>query len=832
MIVPHFFQNLDETTVNHLIKRAEGSKALNVVLALLIPVLVILSGVFAGLTLGYMSLDETQLNVLSMSGSPEQKKYAAKILPIRKNGHLLLVSLLLANMIVNETLPVISDRVLGGGVQAVVISTVLIVIFAEIIPQSICTRYGLYVGAKMVIPTRILIYALWIIAFPVAKLLEFILGPHHGIIYRRAELKELIAMHAVDHPQSHGGELKHDTAAIIGHTLDLQEKVVQDAMSPINRVFMLSRDAVLDYATLTEIHKTGHSRIPVFEEISIPVPGKPLKTEKTKKIIGILLVKQCVLLDPEDATPVSSIPLNAVPSIPFDEPLLKVLDRFQEGRSHMAIVSRYSQKRAASVKEAAKPAMTRRFLNRVGLGDSDSSSDDEGDAELGNAHPHSKGNGEKKKEKKERKECVSMNVSLGGKEQSMPADALMAKADAENFLSKIDTHVNPMGIITLEDVLEELIGEEIYDEFDLRGANALPASSYVPPEAERAVSAPQVHPASAPNASNANFPSIASVGAGAKNSMTASTPALTGATKAKASALRVPKVSVPNLGLGGLGLGGILRTRSAPGTPRGGHVALAPDNSLPPGVGASGAGSGELDEKKTTVETSGLGFIKESGTPSPTGDEHEMVQTPDNGTSTSATLSVAPASGLVGYGEKDDSPVVRLPAPTPAGQPQPPPTFHPSMPLPVVHPAPVAPHTITIPRASSPTPSLLTEVVLRGRQARMSSGASTPVPGAPGPGLGVDGIPAAGRAIVKGRFKSSPLSPLDGGRTQASIERGGRAREVVQASQVTTPPQSVTPTAQVATPDAIADNEEVGKSMGTTTDGMGQKGMEDQNAMG
>ena len=38
--------------------------------AVLIPVLVILSGVFAGLTLGYMSLDETQLNVLSVSGTP------------------------------------------------------------------------------------------------------------------------------------------------------------------------------------------------------------------------------------------------------------------------------------------------------------------------------------------------------------------------------------------------------------------------------------------------------------------------------------------------------------------------------------------------------------------------------------------------------------------------------------------------------------------------------------------------------------------------------------------------------------------------------------------
>ena len=41
-----------------------------VVFACLIPILVLLSGLFAGLTLGYMSLDETQLQVLSISGTP------------------------------------------------------------------------------------------------------------------------------------------------------------------------------------------------------------------------------------------------------------------------------------------------------------------------------------------------------------------------------------------------------------------------------------------------------------------------------------------------------------------------------------------------------------------------------------------------------------------------------------------------------------------------------------------------------------------------------------------------------------------------------------------
>ena len=42
----------------------------SVAFVVLIPVLVLMSGLFAGLTLGYMSLDETQLNVLSISGTP------------------------------------------------------------------------------------------------------------------------------------------------------------------------------------------------------------------------------------------------------------------------------------------------------------------------------------------------------------------------------------------------------------------------------------------------------------------------------------------------------------------------------------------------------------------------------------------------------------------------------------------------------------------------------------------------------------------------------------------------------------------------------------------
>jgi metal transporter CNNM len=138
-----------------------------------------------------------------------------------------------------------------------------------------------------------------IVSWPVAKLLEFILGPHHGIMYRRSELKELIAMHAATGEL--GGDLNADTVTIIGATLDLQEKVVHQAMTPLDKVFMLNIESKLDYDTMKLIDDTGHSRVPVYEEVEIPILDKegpasskapPSKTRKVKKILGILLVKR------------------------------------------------------------------------------------------------------------------------------------------------------------------------------------------------------------------------------------------------------------------------------------------------------------------------------------------------------------------------------------------------------------------------------------------------------------------------------------------------------------------------------------------------------------
>lgn len=65
--------------------------------------------------------------MIASSGEESEKKYAATVLKLLKRGkHWVLVTLLLSNVITNETLPIVLDRSLGGGWPAVVGSTVLI----------------------------------------------------------------------------------------------------------------------------------------------------------------------------------------------------------------------------------------------------------------------------------------------------------------------------------------------------------------------------------------------------------------------------------------------------------------------------------------------------------------------------------------------------------------------------------------------------------------------------------------------------------------------------------------------------------------------------------
>jgi CBS domain containing-hemolysin-like protein len=289
--------------------------------------LVLLGGVFAGLTIGLMGMDETNLQVLIQTGSPNERKNAKKVLQLLERGkHWVLVTLLLSNVIVNETLPIILDGVLGGGWKAVVISTALIVIFGEVIPQSICVRYGLAIGAKTAGMVLCLMYIMYPIAYPTALLLDYFLGESHGTIYKKAGLKTLVSLHQSVNP-SDVDALTEDEVTIIGAVLDLRSKPVSQIMTPIADVFTLSTDDILDETLINKILTAGYSRIPVH------TPGDHVN------FVGMLLTKKLITYDPEDAHPVKNFQISTLPETGPDTSCLDILNFFQEGKSHMALIT-------------------------------------------------------------------------------------------------------------------------------------------------------------------------------------------------------------------------------------------------------------------------------------------------------------------------------------------------------------------------------------------------------------------------------------------------------------------------------------------------------------
>ncbi|PKU27230.1 metal transporter cnnm4 [Limosa lapponica baueri] len=160
---------------------------------ILIAGLLVLSGMFSGLNLGLMALDPMELRIVQNCGTEKEKRYARKIEPIRRKGNYLLCSLLLGNVLVNTTLTILLDDLIGSGIGAVVASTIGIVIFGEIVPQALCSRHGLAVGANTIVVTKFFMLVTFPLSYPISKLLDCILGQEIGTVYNREKLVEITA---------------------------------------------------------------------------------------------------------------------------------------------------------------------------------------------------------------------------------------------------------------------------------------------------------------------------------------------------------------------------------------------------------------------------------------------------------------------------------------------------------------------------------------------------------------------------------------------------------------------------------------------------------------
>ena len=290
--------------------------------------LVLSGGLVSGLTIGLFSLSNLELEVLQedMEAEPADRRRAKRIEPLLREDrhHILLVTLLLTNTLAMEALPEMLDKIVPEW-AAVLISVSLVVLFSEIIPQSICTRAPLTVGAMFSPLVWLLLFLLYPIAWPIAKLLDLCIGKEGGTQFLASRsqvtsLLEIIKRHNV---------LTVEEAKIMQTVVQLRNKTVKDVMIPPQDIYMLNMDDRLSAAKLHEILQAGHSRIPVYRGSS------------RNNIQGVLLTKRLIVVRPEDEDPVSKYadfrPVWVKPSTD----IFSLLDEFQQGRSHLAMVSEH-----------------------------------------------------------------------------------------------------------------------------------------------------------------------------------------------------------------------------------------------------------------------------------------------------------------------------------------------------------------------------------------------------------------------------------------------------------------------------------------------------------
>mmetsp|Transcript_18937 Transcript_18937/g.52164 ORF Transcript_18937/g.52164 Transcript_18937/m.52164 type:complete len:405 (+) Transcript_18937:72-1286(+) len=256
--------------------------------------LLLLSGLFSGLNLGLMSYCDADLQVVINGGTkPSDVESAKRIQPIRKRGNLLLCTLLLGNTLVNAVMTVLLAD-MTSGLIGTLLTTALIVAFGEILPQSVCSRHALYIGAKAVPIVWFIILLVFPIAFPISLLLDKLLGQEMGAIFSKSELLALISMNQSDPERRKETGMSKEEGDMLKGALTYEDKLVHLAMTPADRIFSISVDDVIDKDAFVRLLEHNHTRVPVFDS-------------KRESVVALLYSKDLLGVGFERNTPVRKV---------------------------------------------------------------------------------------------------------------------------------------------------------------------------------------------------------------------------------------------------------------------------------------------------------------------------------------------------------------------------------------------------------------------------------------------------------------------------------------------------------------------------------------------
>ncbi|MCK4918479.1 MAG: HlyC/CorC family transporter [Candidatus Pacebacteria bacterium] len=282
---------------------------------LIIIILLFFSALFSGLTLGLMSLNAAELKRKISLGNGNAKK----IYKVRKEGNLLLTTLLIGNVAINSALAIFLGSVASGFIAGIT-ATILIVIFGEIIPQAVFSRFALTLGAKVVWMVEIFIFVLYPISWPIAWVLDKTLGKELATIYSKQELIKIVE----EHGDTEESNIDVDEERIIKGALTFSEKTAKEVMTPRTVVTSFEFSQKIDESFLENLRELSFSRIPIYQN-------------NPDNIVGILYLSQ-LLGKKNMGKTVGEIVDEKIIFVDKNQKLDNIFNKFLKTKQHLFIV--------------------------------------------------------------------------------------------------------------------------------------------------------------------------------------------------------------------------------------------------------------------------------------------------------------------------------------------------------------------------------------------------------------------------------------------------------------------------------------------------------------
>ncbi len=287
----------------------------------------ILSGFFSGSETAFVSLSKAKFHALIQARN--RKNDPLKIWVEKPSA--LLTSILIGNNLVNIFASALATSIATkvfvsrGIAVAVGIMTLVILVFGEITPKVVATRYA----EKFVVTAAWSLAGFYYLTWPLTRVFT---GITHVLIrmtggdpeadlaaIQADELQILVALSARD-----GGIDKYP-AHLIDRVIRFQKKTIKDAMVP--RTEMVAIDLSENMERIVEVtHRSGHSRLPVFRENLDDMAGifhvKDLLMKQGNGLEGFRLADH----------------LHPPYFVPESAQLGQAMREFQKRRIHLAIV--------------------------------------------------------------------------------------------------------------------------------------------------------------------------------------------------------------------------------------------------------------------------------------------------------------------------------------------------------------------------------------------------------------------------------------------------------------------------------------------------------------